>query len=131
MKCVAKILATLLISLSASAPHAQQISGNELLETCVSDNQVLAGFCLGYIIGYSEGAPWGANVTLYNLDPGKSVKERNEQIGLFTGSCVPESASNEQLRDVVLKHIIDHPETRHESARVLVWQAYIGAFPCD
>ena len=127
----AKTLAALSLLLPATDLHAQQISGNELLETCTSDNQVLAGFCLGYIIGYSEGAPWGANVTLDNLDPDKSVKERNEQIGLFTGSCVPGEASNEQLRDVVLKHIIEHPETRHESARVLVWQAYIGAFPCD
>lgn len=125
-----KAIAALSLLLPASELHAQQISGNELLETCTSENQVFAGFCLGYIIGYSEGAPWGVNVTLYNLDPNKSVSERNEQIGLFTGSCVPESASNEQLRDVVLKHIIDHPETRHESARVLVWQAYIGAFPC-
>ena len=127
----AKTLAALSLLLPATGLQAQQISGNELLETCTSDNQVLAGFCLGYIIGYSEGAPWGANVTLYNLDPAGSVSERNKQIGLFTGSCVPEEASNEQLRDVVLKHIIDHPEARHESARVLVWQAYIKAFPCD
>lgn len=126
-----KAIAALSLLLPASELHAQQISGNELLETCTSEDQVLAGFCLGYIIGYSEGAPWGANVTLYNLDPGGSVSERNKQIGLFTGSCVPAEASNEQLRDVVLKHIIEHPETRHESARVLVWQAYIKAFPCD
>ena len=127
----AKAIAALSLLLPASELHAQQISGNELLETCTSEDQVLAGFCLGYIIGYSEGAPWGANVTLYNLDPGGSVSERNKQIGLFTGSCVPAEASNEQLRDVVIKHIIEHPETRHESARVLVWQAYIKAFPCD
>ena len=130
MRLVARILAALLL-LPATGLHAQQISGNELLETCTSDNQVLVGFCLGYIIGYSEGAPWGANLTLYGQNPRLSVSQLNSQIDRFTGSCVPQEATNEQLRDVVLKHIVEHPESRHESARVLIWQAYIGAFPCD
>lgn len=116
---------------AATAPQAQQISGNELLETCASDNQVLAGFCIGYIIGYSEGAPWGAYMAATRFTEGLSTSELNEAAGVLLSSCVPAEASNEQLRDVVTKHIRENPETRHESARFLIWEAYIQAFPCE
>lgn len=127
----ARFLAAISLMLPAGGLHAQQISGNELLETCRSENQVMAGFCIGYIVGYSEGAPWGAFLTLHQVIPDADKLNLNDDLGKFTGSCVPSDATNEQLKDVVSKHITEHPETRHESARVLIWQAYSEAFPCE
>lgn len=116
---------------AATAPQAQQISGNELLETCTSDNSVMAGFCIGYIIGYSEGAPWGATLAIIRATEAGDTDSLNEMASLVTGSCVPSEASNEQLRDVVVKHLQSNPETRHTSARTLIWTAYSEAFPCE
>ncbi|MTJ05053.1 MAG: hypothetical protein FH759_10230 [Sediminimonas qiaohouensis] len=114
----------------ATAPFAQQISGNELLETCTSDNQVLAGFCVGYIIGYSEGAPWGVALAADNMPAETGTPDVNTLVGKVTGSCVPADASNDQLRDVVIKYMQENPASRHESARALIWRAYAAAFPC-
>ncbi|WP_294610637.1 Rap1a/Tai family immunity protein [uncultured Roseovarius sp.] len=115
----------------ATASHAQQISGNELLETCKSENQVMAGFCIGYIIGYSEGAPWGATLAIVQATEDADTDRLNKLASFATGSCVPSEASNEQLRDVVIKHMQNNPETRHTSARTLIWTAYSEAFPCE
>ena len=130
---MARLLQTsLLFSLLslATASHAQQIGGNELLETCTSDNQVLAGFCIGYIIGYSEGAPWGAALAAASVS-GDMGSDINNLVGAITGSCVPADAANDQLRDVVTKYLQENPASRHESARTLIWMAYAEAFPCE
>ncbi|QIE54961.1 hypothetical protein G5B40_05545 [Pikeienuella piscinae] len=108
----------------------QQIDGNELYETCTDENPVLAAFCVGYIIGYVEGSPWGAFVVLNRLAPKDDNAVANALAREFLGSCPPENASNSQLTDVVKKYLEEHPETRHESARTLIWQAFSEAFPC-
>ncbi|WP_420557906.1 Rap1a/Tai family immunity protein [Roseovarius sp.] len=113
-----------------TSSSAQQISGNELLDTCISDNQIMAGFCLGYIIGYSEGAPWGGSLAVIQANPGLDADAVNDAVGAITGSCVPSEASNEQLMDVTIKYLTNNPETRHTSARTLIWTAYSEAFPC-
>lgn len=115
----------------ATSSSAQQISGNELLDTCTSDNQIMAGFCLGYIIGYSEGAPWGGTLAIMQANPGLGTDAVNDAVGAITGSCVPSEASNEQLMDVTIKYLTNNPETRHTSARTLIWTAYSEAFPCE
>lgn len=127
----AKTLLACSLLLVANNSNAQQISGNELLETCTSENQVMAGFCLGYIIGYSEGAPWGATLAIIRATEDGDTDRLNKMASLATGSCVPSEASNEQLRDVVVKHLHNNPETRHTSARTLIWTAYSEAFPCE
>lgn len=118
------------LSAVTTSSSAQQISGNELLDTCISDNQIMAGFCLGYIIGYSEGAPWGGSLAVIQANPGLDADAVNDAVGAITGSCVPSEASNEQLMDVTIKYLTNNPETRHTSARTLIWTAYSEAFPC-
>ena len=123
----------LAVLVGTSVPNlgvAQQINGNELYEACRNEEPVQLGFCIGYIIGYSEGAPWGAFMALKQASPAMSAETANGLINAFLGSCPPSEASNSQLRDVLLKYMTEHPETRHESARTLIWQAYAEAFPC-
>ncbi|WP_297543707.1 Rap1a/Tai family immunity protein [Roseovarius sp.] len=114
----------------ATTSFAQQVSGNELLETCTSDNQVLAGFCIGYVIGYSEGAPWGVALAIASARGEMAGPDVNNLVGNVTGSCVPSDAANGQLKDVVTKYLQENPDSRHESARTLIWRAYAAAFPC-
>ncbi|WP_425456097.1 Rap1a/Tai family immunity protein [Aliishimia ponticola] len=110
---------------------AQQISGNDLYTTCTSDNSVMLGFCIGYIIGNLEGQNWGAFLFSKSAGEDLSTDEFNQAANRAFYHCVPSSASNEQLRDVVTSYLQNNPATRHESARYLTWQAYQEAFPCD
>lgn len=118
-------------SLSANKAEAQQISGNSLYEACRSDNSVMGGFCIGYIIGVIEGRSFGAFQVLERLDPSESTAAANNLVDQLLGHCIPENASNEQLRDVALSYLSKNPETRHETARLLLWLAYVEAFPCE
>ncbi|WP_306111521.1 MULTISPECIES: Rap1a/Tai family immunity protein [Roseovarius] len=131
MKQIGRVLALFCLASAATATNAQQITGNQLLDTCTSDNQIMAGFCLGYIIGYSEGAPWGGTLAIMQANPGLGTDAVNDAVGAITGSCVPSEASNEQLMDVTIKYLTNNPETRHTSARTLIWTAYSEAFPCE
>ncbi|ETX13276.1 hypothetical protein OCH239_12630, partial [Roseivivax halodurans JCM 10272] len=115
----------------ASEASAQQIDGNELYEACRSENAVMAGFCIGYIVGQVEGQSWGAFVASEQLMPSVNTQSANKTINELVGHCTPDNASNEQLRDVVLAYLSGSPESRHESARVLVWLAMRAAFPCS
>ncbi|MGR3702286.1 MAG: Rap1a/Tai family immunity protein [Paracoccaceae bacterium] len=111
---------------------AQQISGNALYDACkdVGDG-VKLGFCIGYLIGATEGQSWGAFVVLNQLDPTDSTEEANSRINMFLSHCVPPDASNQQLRDVAMQYLEQNPAARHQPARGLIWQAYMNAFPCE
>lgn len=118
------------LAAAVSPASAQQISGNELYEACQSDNTGLAAFCTGYIIGQVEGQSFGAFVVLNRVQPAENAADINDRINFFLSHCTPGAASNEQLRDTVLKHLRENPETRHDPARFEVWRALIGAFSC-
>ncbi len=91
----------------------------------------MAGFCLGYLIGVIEGRSIGAFQVLAQLDSNENAEGVNNFINQFLGHCIPDTASNEQLRDVAVEYLSKNPATRHETARMLVWQAYVEAFPCQ
>jgi hypothetical protein len=44
--------------------------------------------------------------------------------------CPPAHVSNEQLVDIVIKHLVDHPEGREVQASYIVLDALKSAFPC-
>ena len=110
---------------------AQQIDGNELYSACQSENGVMQGFCIGYIIGAIENQPFGAYIALTPAQMWETTDEANRVISVFLKHCTPENASNEQLRDIVLKHLRTFPEQRHNTARGLVWDALVASFPCE
>lgn len=111
---------------------AEAVTGNDLYSACQNvDDGLSAGFCVGYLIGASDGQKWGVFVLLNRLDPIENVDDADSEIHRFLGHCVPPEASNQQLRDVVLQHLERNPASRHLPARGLVWQAYLDAFPCN
>lgn len=118
-------------SLFAGPANAQQVSGNSVYEACRSDGSVQLGFGIGYILGVIEGESFGAFVVLKQGQPNLTAKEGNELINGFMGHCIPSDASNEQLRDIVLRYLADHPGERHHPARGLIWSSMKAAFQCD
>ncbi|TCP38037.1 Rap1a/Tai family immunity protein [Rhodovulum marinum] len=123
-------MAITLDGMTASYAEAQQIDGNELLESCASSEGTMEGFCIGYIIGQIEGQRFGAFIITSRLGVAEDAPDTNGLLDSLIGYCVPYNASNAQLRDVVTKYLTDHPAVRHETARFSVWQALTQAFPC-
>jgi hypothetical protein len=86
--------------------------GNELYEACRSENNADASFCFGYIQGSMHTLQWWA---------------------LQTDRCfyqIPDNVTNNQGRDVLLKHLRSHPENRSDPATMLVAAAIMNAWPC-
>jgi hypothetical protein len=109
------LLGLFLLFLNTST-YAQRVSpttGNTLLEACESKAELQQAFWLGYITGSTDVD--GMN--------GAAFPERRR-------SCIPESVSNSQIRDVVVKYLKEHPEDRHLLAEILVVQALAKTFPC-
>lgn len=113
---------------SAQPSEAQSISGNALLRTCTSENPAQAGFCIGYLIGQIEGQNWGGFLFFQRSGIDLLAEDFNSLANTTFGHCIPPHATNEQLRDVVVKFLNENPATRHETARFLVWSAYQEAF---
>lgn len=127
-----RILFMSLVGLLAVSTHAtaQTTSGNILYESCTSDNQVMNGFCLGYLIGRDEGQFLGALLMSGSAGIDTSAENFNSFANEIFQHCVPSEATNAQLRDVVVQYLRKNPESRHETARFLVLDAYREAFPC-
>ena len=89
-------------------------TGNELLDTCKSDDaDFSAGMCAGYISGVISGGRMQAFI-----DKTK------------TPFCTPDGVTNGQLYDVVKGYIKQHPEIRHYTGSVLIYIALRESFPC-
>ena len=87
----------------------------------MADNMAADGFCLGYIVGAIEGLKWGAASIIEQDSPGILQSDELDLLSsVLLGFCVPVSASNGQLKDVVVKYLRENPATRHETARTLV-----------
>jgi len=82
--------------------RASWVDGNELYDSCTSDNLFKAASCLNYVIGALDGNP--------------SIK-------------TPASATRGQVRDVVVKYLKDHPADRDLPAGFLVYLAVRDAWP--
>ena len=126
------ILITATLPILSGAVEGRTLSGNELYKSCTAtDDPTHYAFCAAYVMGYVEGRNWGTFVVLQQLDGGSSADEINQLGNLIVGHCVPVEADYSQLIDVVIKYLQYHPETRHESARTLIWLSFRDAFPCD
>jgi hypothetical protein len=86
-------------------PTADAFTGNELHQHCKSN----AYLCLGYTVGAG---------TMFEF------QMRGEM-----PLCVDGVTIN-QVRDVVVKYLKDHPETRHEHALYLIARAMRESFAC-
>jgi Rap1a immunity proteins len=92
-----------------AAALSQFVTGNSLYEDCT--RQTGAGerlYCSGYVTGLVEGM----------------MMNRKQVI------CPPQGITIGPLVDMVVKHLRDHPETRHYAANSEVGLALMKAFPC-
>jgi hypothetical protein len=86
-------------------------NGNDLLEKCRQVNgSPFWSFCFGYVGGIVD--------EMIMLPGGKSL------------ACFPQNVTSEQLREVVVRFLSDHPELRYLSASSLATFALRRAFPC-
>jgi hypothetical protein len=119
------ILAVLLLSLTCvssasddppSSPPPYS-NGNGLLSVC-TDEQLPANF--GLCIGVIQGILMGANL----------AGSADCPVTASSHWCIPPEATVGQVRDVVVKALREHPETRHNPSSILVANAVIAAWPC-
>ena len=109
---LAGIICTCTVALlSVPASGAQYfLSGSDLYRDCKGDT-FGQGMCLGLVVGaIDEWENWRAN---QRLPP-----------------CLPSAVDADQLRDVVVKYLEDHPELRDQTAWGLVVQAADREWNC-
>lgn len=113
---------------------AEPFDGNTIYRACEGTNdQVMQGFCLGYIFGAVEGMKWGALVGIAASstadDFDSSMADMMSSVAL--GFCIPPTVENGQVSDIVVNYLRDNPASRHESVRTLINEALSAAFPCN
>ncbi|WP_157959632.1 Rap1a/Tai family immunity protein [Devosia submarina] len=108
MKRIISLL--LLVAMTQTSYGASRVTafmdGNELFEAC----QVQDQSCPGYIIGVADAlemvAPHLANI------------------------CRPQGVTAQQIADVLMEWLDEHPEERHRPAAKLTGLAFAEAWPC-
>jgi Rap1a immunity proteins len=111
LPALAVALMTSSVEADDGVPRPVFYSGNLLLKACAN-----AEVCVGFVAGVAD------TMVAAQEPPGGSV------LGLRT--CIPASVTLGQAKDVAVRYIQEHPESRHYSAAKLVAEALDGAFPC-
>jgi hypothetical protein len=93
-------------------------TGNQLLRKCQSENEKLS--CTDYIIGAADmvGALQGA------------LDRDEKSYWKYQAVCLPLQVDSGQVRDVVVKYLVDHPERRDQPASQMVLIALIATWGC-
>jgi hypothetical protein len=91
--------------LFGSPVRAEFYTGNELLQRMQSDSVIEKSVALGFVAG---------------------VADTMEGILI----CSPDYATTGQARDVVLRHLLLNPQSRHKTAAALAVDALSAAWPC-
>jgi hypothetical protein len=81
------------------------LTGNKLLEACLSGELVNQGICLGYVQGVAD--------------------------AFNKVACLPEGVTARQISDTLVRFLREHPELRHYSASSLAKAALTENFPCN
>lgn len=98
-------------------------TGNQLKPACAAHTAVTppdrgealkAGVCIGFIDGWLQLAMM--------LKPPLVSQE------LF---CPPKGVTNQQVIDIVVKYMNDHPEKLHQPAAQILYDAISDSFPCS
>ena len=90
------------------------LDGNGLLRFCSSELSSELSFCIGYIEGIRDGLVFG------------TIGRKGKPF-----FAIPDKVTSEQLKDVVVKSLKEHPETRHKPAGMLTIFALEEAFPSE
>jgi len=104
------ILALACFCSSASA----EFKGNDLKQYCsfYPRHTESTAMCTGYIAG--------------TLDMVRGVNQTFKS----NSACEPSGVTGEQLIEMSIKYLNEHPEQLHRVAAGLIWNMYVKAFPC-
>jgi hypothetical protein len=89
-------------------------SGNDLLGICQSPLDADKSACSAYVVGV---------VDLISVLQGWDTWK-------YKAVCIPEKAINGQVRDVVVKYLVENPAERDRSAAALIMLAVTAAWGC-
>jgi hypothetical protein len=104
----AALLLTAVPAMAQDGPGIVQFeSGNKLLEHCTQS----VDFCSGYIAGIADAI-------------------RAQEVSALWSACIPAPVFTNQTKDIVIRYLKRHPETRHGSGANLASAALAEAFPC-
>jgi len=92
----------------AQTPLIAFETGNDLLEKCRTQNPM----CLGYVSGVID------------------ASQMYQSAGTNRLVCPPTGVTRTQVRDVVVRFLEEHPESRQRAAAVIALSAMGKAFPC-
>lgn len=109
--------------------HAQLTTGNDLVEACSGPSGEHQGFCIGYIMGLTEGLRLGVGYP-FMAEGAKTAAEVNELSDTLLMYCAFQEVTAAQNVAVVKKYLGDNPAFLHQPARWLLLNAYQEAYPC-
>jgi hypothetical protein len=93
---------------------ARADTGNDLFQSCEveKDNNFSLGTCLGYVVGAADAF----------------IASMNAQNACWFR--IPPNVNKQQMIDITVKYLNDHPEQRQYRAADLIFVAIVTAFPC-
>jgi hypothetical protein len=95
----------IIIALLPSAGQAETVDGNFLLAQCDGMSRTVRGVgCTSYIAGFRDA-----------LDVAQDAAG--------TPHCIPPTVNVGQVRDVAIRYLKQHPESRHHPAAMLLLRA--------
>jgi len=105
------------------------VTGNDLVEACGGSSGEHQGFCIGYIMGVTEGIRLGVG-TPFMIEGEMTAEQINEiSNSLLLYCAIPEVTAAQNVA-VVKKYLDENPEKLHFPARGLLLQAFQGAYRC-
>lgn len=93
------------------AMAANFYSGNQLLDYCTHKDTRPEHFCLGFIAGISDA------IIAYTSSE--------------VPTCIPDGATPNQIKDIVVRFLEEEPGTRDRAAVSLILVALAVEFPCE
>ena len=124
-----------LLCLQVSKASADFISGDELWEQCkVGITEEIADEGMSYIdkmTGYALPTPKYSVCLSYAMGVIDSMEAAVKDNLLEPLFCMPPAVTNDQIEDIVVKYVENHPEKRHLKGAAIVQAAMVQAFPCD
>ena len=128
---IAALGATLVTSVASQTGGG--MDGDTLLSICTNGDTLQKGYCIGYVAGFREGRTLDWHLAnQHGLSTGAETQDSTSIMGLrHTTPCVPPRLPHHQMRDVVIDYMLDHPETRQQSAGSIITESLRVAFPCE
>jgi hypothetical protein len=105
------------------------VTGNDLVSACGGASGEQQGFCIGYIMGVTEGIRLGIGFPF--MVEGEMTTEQINEISnsLLMYCAIPEVTAAQNVA-VVKKYLNDNPDKLHFPARGLLLQAFQVAYQC-